>query len=96
MDDKFEIAVRKVAEAMVSPLSKSADLYDDEDPQNELAAQGLHDLPDFQVTLKSEARLMQFRDLLVSHSFLPKEQEILSVSFWLILLLVERLPTFLS
>ncbi|KNZ53343.1 minichromosome maintenance protein 5 (Cell division control protein 46) [Puccinia sorghi] len=60
----FEIAVRKVAEAMVSPLSKSADLYDDEDPQNELAAQGLHDLPDFQVTLKSEARLMQFRDLL--------------------------------
>jgi hypothetical protein len=32
-----------------------------------LAAQGLHDLPDFQVTLRSEARLMQFRDLLVSN-----------------------------
>ncbi|POW17484.1 hypothetical protein PSHT_06393 [Puccinia striiformis] len=62
----FEIAVRKVAEAMVSPLSKSGELYDDEDPEMELAASGAHDLPDFQVTLRSEARLMQFRDLLVS------------------------------
>ncbi|POV99151.1 hypothetical protein PSTT_13955 [Puccinia striiformis] len=60
----FEIAVRKVAEAMVSPLSKSGELYDDEDPEMELAASGAHDLPDFQVTLRSEARLMQFRDLL--------------------------------
>ncbi|KAH9467108.1 hypothetical protein Pst134EB_002136 [Puccinia striiformis f. sp. tritici] len=60
----FEIAVRKVAEAMVSPSSKSGELYDDEDPEMELAASGAHDLPDFQVTLRSEARLMQFRDLL--------------------------------
>jgi hypothetical protein len=66
LDHQFEIAVRKVAEAMVSPMSKSGDLFDDEDPEIELAAQGVHDLPDFQVTLRSEARLMQFRDLLVS------------------------------
>lgn len=63
----FEIAVRKVAEAMLSPMSKSTDVYDDADPEVELAAQGVNDLPDFQVTLRSEARLMQFRDLVASN-----------------------------
>ncbi|KAG0140786.1 hypothetical protein CROQUDRAFT_83949 [Cronartium quercuum f. sp. fusiforme G11] len=59
----FETAVRKVAESMLFPLTKSAEMIE-EDPELEMAGQGVDDIPDLQVTLQSEARLMQFRDLL--------------------------------
>ncbi|KAH9823865.1 MCM2/3/5 family-domain-containing protein [Melampsora americana] len=59
----FETAVRKVAESMLFPLSKSIELNDG-DRELEIAGEGVDDIPDVQVTLQSEARLMQFRDLL--------------------------------
>lgn len=59
----FESAVRKVAESMLFPLSKSIELNDG-DRELEIAGEGVDDIPDVQVTLQSEARLMQFRDLL--------------------------------
>ncbi|CAH7669033.1 minichromosome maintenance protein 5 [Phakopsora pachyrhizi] len=63
----FELAVRKVAESMLSPMTKPMmenALDDHPDPELELAAQSIDDIPDLQVTLRSEARLMHFRDLL--------------------------------
>ncbi|MBW0510406.1 hypothetical protein O181_050121 [Austropuccinia psidii MF-1] len=59
----FEIAARKVAESMLSPMATVGETLA-EDAETELAAQGADDIPDFQITLRSEARLMHFRDLL--------------------------------
>lgn len=69
---QFEIAVRKVAEAMLDPLRKrTVDMpngggADEQAALDDLVASSSADtsVPDIQVTLRSEARLLHFRDLL--------------------------------
>lgn len=54
---------------MLFPLSQSTEMAED-DPELEMAGEGMDQILDVQVTIQSEARLMQFRDLLVSTVFL--------------------------